>query len=90
MNVGFLEALNYTLFDCFIFHDVDHIPLNYGNYYGCGGMPRHFISGVDRWKYKYVRMYRKYSGVRHVKIQINSEFYKLYANVHRACVERYS
>ncbi|XP_054762695.2 beta-1,4-galactosyltransferase 6-like [Lytechinus pictus] len=52
MNVGFVEALNYTMFDCFIFHDVDHIPLSYGNFYGCSGMPRHFVSGVDRWNYK--------------------------------------
>ncbi|XP_030840708.1 beta-1,4-galactosyltransferase 5-like [Strongylocentrotus purpuratus] len=52
MNVGFVEALNYTMFDCFIFHDVDHIPLNYGNLYGCSGMPRHFVSGVDRWNYR--------------------------------------
>ncbi|XP_071478336.1 beta-1,4-galactosyltransferase 5-like [Diadema antillarum] len=52
MNVGFAEALNFTTYDCFIFHDVDHIPLSYGNYYGCSAMPRHFVSGVDRWKYK--------------------------------------
>ncbi|XP_072044443.1 beta-1,4-galactosyltransferase 5-like [Amphiura filiformis] len=52
MNVGFVEALNYTHWDCFIFHDVDHIPLNYANYYGCSHMPRHFLSGADRWGYK--------------------------------------
>ncbi|XP_071503504.1 beta-1,4-galactosyltransferase 5-like [Diadema antillarum] len=52
MNVGFLEALNFTNYDCFIFHDVDHVPLDDHNYYGCSGMPRHFLSGADRWKYK--------------------------------------
>ncbi|XP_071480737.1 beta-1,4-galactosyltransferase 5-like [Diadema antillarum] len=52
MNVGFLEALNFTDYDCFIFHDVDHIPLDDHNYYGCSGMPRHFLSGADRWNYK--------------------------------------
>lgn len=52
MNIGFAEALNFTRWDCFIFHDVDHIPLNYANYYGCSHMPRHFLSGADRWGYK--------------------------------------
>ncbi|XP_072022734.1 beta-1,4-galactosyltransferase 6-like [Amphiura filiformis] len=52
MNVGFLEALNFSKWDCFIFHDVDHVPLSDYNYYGCSGMPRHFLSGADRWNYK--------------------------------------
>ncbi|XP_022104366.1 uncharacterized protein LOC110986643 isoform X2 [Acanthaster planci] len=52
MNVGFVEALNFSRWDCFIFHDVDHLPLSDFNYYGCSGMPRHFLSGADRWKYK--------------------------------------
>ncbi|XP_033102429.1 beta-1,4-galactosyltransferase 6-like [Anneissia japonica] len=52
LNVGFLEALNFTKWDCFIYHDVDHVPYNDGNYYGCIGMPRHFVSGVDKWGYK--------------------------------------
>ena len=52
MNVGFLESLNFSKWDCFIFHDVDHVPLSDLNYYGCSGMPRHFLSGADRWKYK--------------------------------------
>ncbi|KAJ8037294.1 Beta-1,4-galactosyltransferase 5 [Holothuria leucospilota] len=52
MNVGYLETLNFTQWDCYIFHDVDHIPLSYGNYYGCSCMPKHFISGDDIWDYK--------------------------------------
>ncbi|XP_072020708.1 uncharacterized protein [Amphiura filiformis] len=52
MNVGFLESLNFSKWDCFIFHDVDHIPISDNNYYGCSGMPRHFLSGADRWQYK--------------------------------------
>ncbi|XP_072020831.1 beta-1,4-galactosyltransferase 6-like [Amphiura filiformis] len=51
MNVGFLEALNFSNWDCFIVHDVDHVPLSDYNYYGCSGMPRHFLSGADRWNY---------------------------------------
>ena len=53
MNVGFQQALNFTKWDCFIFHDVYHLPLNDANYYGCSHMPRHFISGADRWDYRW-------------------------------------
>ncbi|XP_030835395.1 beta-1,4-galactosyltransferase 5-like [Strongylocentrotus purpuratus] len=52
MNVGFLESLNFTDYDCFVIHDVDHVPIDERNYYGCSSMPRHFISGSDRWNYK--------------------------------------
>ena len=52
MNVGFLESLRFNEWDCFVHHDVDHIPLSYANYYGCGQMPRHFMSGEDTWDYK--------------------------------------
>ncbi|XP_072020707.1 uncharacterized protein [Amphiura filiformis] len=51
MNVGFLESLNFSKWDCFIFHDVDHIPISDYNYYGCMDMPRLFVSGADRWNY---------------------------------------
>ncbi|XP_072174698.1 uncharacterized protein [Diadema setosum] len=51
LNVGFVEALKLTKYDCFIFHDVDHLPININNYYGCDHMPRHFISGEDTWGY---------------------------------------
>ncbi|XP_030831803.1 beta-1,4-galactosyltransferase 5-like [Strongylocentrotus purpuratus] len=52
MNVGFLESLNFTDYDCFIIHDVDHVPIDDHNYYGCSRMPRHFISGDDYRNYK--------------------------------------
>ncbi|XP_063963839.1 uncharacterized protein LOC129272458 [Lytechinus pictus] len=52
MNIGYLESLNFTDYDCFVIHDVDHVPLDDRNYYGCSGMPRHFVSGADRWNYK--------------------------------------
>ncbi|XP_072023943.1 uncharacterized protein [Amphiura filiformis] len=52
MNIAILESLNFTKWDCFVFHDVDHIPLNDHNYYGCNGMPRHFMSGSDQWDNK--------------------------------------
>eukprot|EP00057_Strongylocentrotus_purpuratus_P032764 XP_788773.3 PREDICTED: beta-1,4-galactosyltransferase 5 [Strongylocentrotus purpuratus] len=52
MNIGFLESLNFTDYDCFVIHDVDHVPIDDRNYYGCSSMPRHFVSGADRWNYK--------------------------------------
>ncbi|XP_022088270.1 beta-1,4-galactosyltransferase 6-like [Acanthaster planci] len=51
MNVGFMESLNMSHWDCFVFHDVDHVPLSDLNYYGCSNMPRHFISGDSVWNY---------------------------------------
>ena len=51
MNVGFLEALNFTKWDCFILHDVDHIPENDYNYYGCSEMPKHLMSAADLRNY---------------------------------------
>ncbi|XP_030831473.1 beta-1,4-galactosyltransferase 5-like [Strongylocentrotus purpuratus] len=47
MNVGFLESLNFTDYDCFIIHDVDYVPVDDRNYYGCSSMPRHFVSSSD-------------------------------------------
>ncbi|XP_038070430.1 beta-1,4-galactosyltransferase 6-like [Patiria miniata] len=52
LNVGFLEALNFSHWDCFVFHDVDHLPLSEFNPYGCVDLPRHFIGGADNRQYK--------------------------------------
>ncbi|XP_072096287.1 beta-1,4-galactosyltransferase 5-like isoform X1 [Mobula birostris] len=59
-NVGFLEALKDMNWDCIIFHDVDHIPENDRNYYGCGEMPRHFAAKLD--KYMYLLPYNEFFG----------------------------
>nr|DBA27436.1 TPA: hypothetical protein GDO54_007929 [Pyxicephalus adspersus] len=50
-NVGFLEAMKDLDWDCLIFHDVDHIPENDRNYYGCQNMPRHFAAKLDKYMY---------------------------------------
>ncbi|KAF4798345.1 Beta-1,4-galactosyltransferase 5 [Turdus rufiventris] len=50
-NVGFREAMKDLDWDCLIFHDVDHIPENDRNYYGCGQMPRHFAAKLDKLPY---------------------------------------
>ncbi|KPP62686.1 beta-1,4-galactosyltransferase 5-like [Scleropages formosus] len=59
-NVGFREAMQDITWDCVIFHDVDHIPENDRNYYGCGEMPRHFTVKLD--KYSYMLPYNEFFG----------------------------
>lgn len=53
-NVGFLEAMKDKAWDCVIFHDVDHIPENQHNYYGCRDMPRHYAVKLDKYYYMWV------------------------------------
>lgn len=52
MNVGFLEANKMENWDCFIFHDVDLIPLNDRNLYRCPEQPRHMSVAIDVFEYK--------------------------------------
>lgn len=59
-NVGFQEAMKDLDWDCLIFHDVDHIPESDRNYYGCGQMPRHFATKLD--KYMYLLPYTEFFG----------------------------
>ncbi|XP_063087872.1 beta-1,4-galactosyltransferase 6 isoform X2 [Cavia porcellus] len=59
-NVGFKEAMKDSAWDCVIFHDVDHLPENDRNYYGCGEMPRHFAAKLD--KYMYILPYKEFFG----------------------------
>lgn len=42
MDMGFL---------CLILHDVDLLPLNSGNIYGCSKKPRHMSSSVDTFRF---------------------------------------
>uniref|UniRef100_H2ZPW8 glucosylceramide beta-1,4-galactosyltransferase n=2 Tax=Ciona savignyi TaxID=51511 RepID=H2ZPW8_CIOSA len=51
LNIGFLEAMKIDQYDCFIFHDIDHIPENDRNYY-CTGMPRLFAEQLDIHGYR--------------------------------------
>lgn len=52
MNVGFLEALKLHHWDCFIFHDVDLIPMDDRNLYRCPEQPRHMSVAVDTMGFK--------------------------------------
>ncbi|XP_070208322.1 uncharacterized protein [Littorina saxatilis] len=60
LNVGVLESLKQGNFTCFIFHDVDLIPLNDHNLYRCGNKPLHMAVGIN--KHKYGLPYQSYFG----------------------------
>ncbi len=53
-NIGYKEALQLHDFECFVFHDVDLLPEDDRNYYGCPQKPRHLSVAVDTFRYKYV------------------------------------
>lgn len=50
-NIGFNEVLKYDDYDCFVFHDVDLIPENDKNDYGCPTSPRHMCPAVNKFNY---------------------------------------
>ena len=53
MNAGFLEATKLDQdFDCFVFADVDLIPIHLCNVYACSAQPRHLAARVDVYEYK--------------------------------------
>lgn len=52
MNIGFLEALKLHQWDCFIFHDIDLIPMDDRNLYTCPDQPRHMSVAVDTMGFK--------------------------------------
>lgn len=52
-NIGVAEILRKDPdVCCFIFHDVDLIPLDQRNLYMCSNMPRHMSVGVSQLRYK--------------------------------------
>eukprot|EP00795_Rhopilema_esculentum_P008746 gene8746-14769_t len=52
MNVGFQHSQKYNDFDCFVFHDVDMIPEDDRNDYGCPSSVRHMAPAINKFKYK--------------------------------------
>lgn len=52
LNIGFLEATKLCAWDCFIFHDVDLLPLDDRNLYTCPDQPRHMSAAVDIFGFK--------------------------------------
>ncbi len=52
MNVGFIEASKEDDYDCFIFHDVDLLPENSKNQYGCNpSTPRLMAVAISAYGY---------------------------------------
>lgn len=59
-NVGYLEVKKVNRFPCLILHDVDLLPQNINNIYGCTKYPRHMASNIN--KLRYVLTYDTYFG----------------------------
>ncbi|XP_075056485.1 beta-1,4-galactosyltransferase 1-like [Mixophyes fleayi] len=51
MNVGFAEAVKDNNYTCFIFSDVDIIPIDERNLYRCSKNPKHMANSVDKFSY---------------------------------------
>ncbi|XP_042559454.1 beta-1,4-galactosyltransferase 1-like [Clupea harengus] len=52
MDAGFLEALKEYDYDCFVFHDVDIIPMDDRNTYKCFSQPRHLAVALDKFGFR--------------------------------------
>uniref|UniRef100_A0A3B5LPM3 Beta-1,4-galactosyltransferase n=1 Tax=Xiphophorus couchianus TaxID=32473 RepID=A0A3B5LPM3_9TELE len=51
MNIGFVEALIEYDYDCFVFSDVDLVPIDDRNLYRCSDHPRHLSVAVDKFNF---------------------------------------
>lgn len=49
LNVGYLEAKKIKKWDCYIFHDVDLLPMDDRILYRCSENPRHLAVAVDKF-----------------------------------------
>ncbi|CAK1555897.1 unnamed protein product [Leptosia nina] len=54
MNVGFVESQKQKAggWQCFIFHDIDLLPLDSRNLYSCPKQPRHMSASIDKLHFK--------------------------------------
>ncbi|KAK9891359.1 hypothetical protein WA026_014599 [Henosepilachna vigintioctopunctata] len=50
LNIGAKVAID-NGYPCLILHDIDLIPLHYGNIYACSKVPRHMSSSLDTFRY---------------------------------------
>ncbi|CAL9697868.1 unnamed protein product [Knipowitschia caucasica] len=51
MNVGYAEALKVYDFECFVFSDIDLIPMDDRNLYRCFDKPRHLAVAMDKFNF---------------------------------------
>ncbi|KAM4554981.1 beta-1,4-galactosyltransferase 1 isoform 1-T2 [Odontesthes bonariensis] len=52
LNVGYTEALKEYDYDCFVFSDVDLIPMDDRNIYRCFSQPRHLSVSMDKFGFR--------------------------------------
>ncbi|XP_063788214.1 beta-1,4-galactosyltransferase 1-like [Pseudophryne corroboree] len=52
MNVGFKEAAKDYDYNCFIFSDVDIIPMDERNLYRCSKNPKHMANSLDKFNFR--------------------------------------
>lgn len=52
LNVGFMEALKEDNYNCFVFSDVDLIPMDDRNIYKCYSQPRHLAVSMDKFSFR--------------------------------------
>nr|XP_056704471.1 beta-1,4-galactosyltransferase 1 [Euleptes europaea] len=60
LNIGFIEALKEYDYDCFVFSDVDLVPMDDRNTYKCYDQPRHLSVSMD--KFGFSLPYNQYFG----------------------------
>ncbi|XP_051559084.1 beta-1,4-galactosyltransferase 1-like [Myxocyprinus asiaticus] len=60
LNVGYVEGLKEYDYDCFIFSDVDIIPMDDRNIYKCSSQPRHLSVSMDKFGFRLP--YKQYFG----------------------------
>uniref|UniRef100_A0A8C8RFX0 Beta-1,4-galactosyltransferase n=1 Tax=Pelusios castaneus TaxID=367368 RepID=A0A8C8RFX0_9SAUR len=52
LNIGFEESLKEYDYDCFVFSDVDLIPMDDRNIYKCYSQPRHLSVSMDKFGFR--------------------------------------
>ena len=76
-NVGYVEALkDFPHWDCFIFHDVDHMPEDDRNLYRCAEGPRLMAVAVDKWNYthKYASFFGAVTAISRTQFELLNGF----------------
>ncbi|XP_070842396.1 beta-1,4-galactosyltransferase 1-like [Chaetodon trifascialis] len=51
MNAGYVEALKEYDYECFVFSDVDLVPMDDRNFYRCFNNPRHLAVAMDKFNF---------------------------------------
>ncbi|KAG5278172.1 hypothetical protein AALO_G00095990 [Alosa alosa] len=52
MNVGYAEARKQYDYGCFVFSDVDIVPMDDRNVYKCYSQPRHLSVAIDKFGFR--------------------------------------